>query len=71
MAKSFARAWLPFLQSEGIKSEWENRYNRLVFEQKFQSTTVALDIEKETSEDESAEEDSEEQEKYDAFDLDD
>ena len=60
-----------FLQSEGIKSEWENRYNRLVSEGKFQSTTVALDIEKETSEDESAEEDSEEQEKYDAFDLDD
>ena len=65
MAESFARAWLPFLQSEGIKPEWENRYNSLV------SQAVALDIEKETSEDESDEEDSEEQEKYDAFDLDD
>ena len=71
IAKSFARAWLPFLQSEGIKPEWEHRYNQLVSQGKFQSTTVALDIEKETSEDESDEEDSEEQEKYDAFDLDD
>ena len=30
MAQSFAMAWLPFLQSEGIKPEWEHRYNQLV-----------------------------------------
>ena len=71
MAESFAKAWLPFLRSEGIKPEWEHRYNWLVSEGKSQSTTLALDIEKETSEDESDEEESGEQEKYDAFDLDD
>ena len=52
MAKSFAVAWLPFLQSEGIKQEWENRYNQVVSEGKSQFTT-ALDIEEETGEDES------------------
>ena len=26
MADSFALAWLPFLQSKGIKPEWEDRY---------------------------------------------
>ena len=71
MAESFAKAWLPFLQSEGIKPEWEHRYNWLVSEGKSQSTTLALDIEKETSQDESDEEESGEQEKYNAFDLDD
>src|SRR5271155_554189 len=27
LAESFAMAWLPFLQSEGIKAEWEHRYD--------------------------------------------
>ena len=26
MAKSFAMAWLPFMQSEGIKPDWEDIY---------------------------------------------
>ena len=52
MAKSFAMAWLPFLQLESIKPEWEHRYNQLVSGRKSQSTT-ALDIEKEMSDDES------------------
>jgi hypothetical protein len=69
MAESFARAWLPFLQSEGIKPEWEHRYNRLVSGGKSWSAT-ALDIEKE-SEDESYGGEMEEKEKYDAFELDD
>jgi len=30
MAESFAMAWLPFLRSEGIKPEWEHRYEHLV-----------------------------------------
>ena len=70
MAKSFAVAWLPFLQSEGIKPEWGNRYNQLVSGGKSQSTT-ALDIEEETSEDESYGREIGKQKKYDAFELDD
>jgi len=70
MAESFAKAWLPFLKSEGIKPEWEHRYNQLVSGGKSQSTT-ALDIEKETSEDESYGGEIEDEEKYDAFELDD
>jgi len=70
MAKSFAMAWLPFLQSEGIKPEWEHRYNRLVSTRGKSQLTIPLDLEKETSEDESVEE-GERQEKYDAFELDD
>ena len=69
MAESFAMAWLPFLQSEGIKSEWEHRYNQLVSGGKSRSTS-ALDIE-ETSEDESYGGEIEKEEKYDAFELDD
>ena len=66
MAKSFAVAWLPFLQSEGIKPEWENRYNQLVSQ-----STTALDIEEETSEDKSYGREIGKQKKYDAFELDD
>jgi hypothetical protein len=69
MAESFAMAWLPFLQSEGIKPEWEHRYKRLVSGGKSQSTT-ALDKEKEMSEDESYGGEIE-QEKFDAFELED
>ena len=69
MAESFARAWLPFLQSEGIKSEWEERYKRLVFGEL--RSTVALDMEKETSEDGSYGGEFEEGEKYDTFELED
>jgi hypothetical protein len=68
MAASFALAWLPLLQSEGIKPEWEHRYNHLVSKGKSRST-AALDLEKEISEDEREIE--EEGNKYDAFDLDD
>jgi len=28
LAEGFAMAWLPFLQSEGIKPEWEQRYEQ-------------------------------------------
>jgi hypothetical protein len=70
MAESFARAWLPFLQLEGIKPEWEHRYNRLVFGGKSRST-AASDTEKEMSEDESYGREIEEEKKFDAFELDD
>ena len=30
LAESFAIAWLPFLQAEGIKPEWEDKYSRLI-----------------------------------------
>jgi hypothetical protein len=69
MARSFAMAWLPFLQSEGIKPEWEQRYRHLVSTGKSRSTG-ALDIEEETSED-GEEIGDEGEEKYDAFELDD
>lgn len=68
MAKSFARAWLPFLQSEGITPEWEHRYNQSVSGGKSRSTSV-LDIE--ASEDESYGGNFEEEGNYDAFELDD
>ena len=69
MAESFAMAWLPFLQSEGIKPEWEERYKRL-FSGKVKSTE-ALDMEKEISEDGSDEGENDGGEKYDTFELDD
>lgn len=69
MAESFARAWLPFLQSEGIKPEWEHRYKQLVSGKS--RSTVALEMEKDPSEDGSYEGEVEEQEKYDTFELDD
>jgi hypothetical protein len=67
LAEGFAKAWLPFLQSKGIRPEWENRYSRLA-SGKNSSSTVASDDEKETSEDEG---EIEEKERYDAFELDD
>ena len=68
MAESFAMAWLPFLQENGIKPEWEGRYKHLVSGKL--RTTVALDI-GEKSEEESDGGAIEEEVKYDAFDLDD
>jgi hypothetical protein len=69
MAGSFARAWLPFLQSEGIKPEWEQRYGELVSAGKY-ILAGAVDLEKETGEDGEEANDGE-KEKYDAFELDD
>jgi hypothetical protein len=59
-------AWLPFLQSEGIKPEWEQRYGQLI-------QGAKNPVEKETSRDESDEGEIEEEpeERYDAFELDD
>ena len=66
LAESFAMAWLPFLQSEGIKPEWEQRYEQLI-------QSAKNSREKETSGDESEEGEIEEEpeERYDAFELDD
>jgi hypothetical protein len=69
MAESFAIAWLPFLQSEGIKPDWENKYKRLVSGGKSRSTAPS-NIEEEMSEDGSYGGEIEE-EVYDAFELDD
>ena len=69
MADSFAMAWLPFLQAEGIIPEWESRYKHLVSGKL--RTAVALDVEGERSEDESNGGQIEQEEKYDAFELDD
>jgi hypothetical protein len=69
MAGSFARAWLPFLQSEGIKPEWEQRYGALISAGK-DISTGAVDLEKKTGEDGEEANDGE-KEKYDAFELDD
>ena len=65
-------AWLPFLQSESIKPEWENRYVQLISAKNF-SSTESLGVEKETSGDEINEEeiDEEPQKRYDPFELDD
>ena len=68
MAESFARAWLPFLRSEDIKPEWEDRYKESVSGGKYQSTP-ALDIE--TGEDESNGGNFEVERDFDAFELED
>jgi hypothetical protein len=70
MAESFAMAWLPFLRSEGIKPEWEHRYNHLFLGGKSRST-ADLEGEEETSGDESYGGEIDEEERYDPFDLDD
>ena len=69
MADSFALARLPFLQSEGIKPEWEDRYKWLIYG-KFR-LDVGLDMEKELRDDGSYEGEFEEGEKYDTFEIDD
>jgi hypothetical protein len=69
MAESFAMAWLPFLQSEGIKTEWEDRYKGLVLG-KFRSTEES-DMDKEASDDGSDEREIDREERYDTFELDD
>jgi hypothetical protein len=69
MAESFAIAWLPFLQSEGIKPEWKDRYKQFISGKMI--ATVLLDMEKEMSEDGSYGGEIEEEEKHDAFELDD
>ena len=69
MAESFTIAWLPFLQSKGIKPEWEDRYKHLISGKA--RSTVLLDTEKEMSEEGSEGEEIEDEEKYDTFELDD
>ena len=70
MAESFAIAWLPFLQSVGIKPDWEQRYNRFISGKSRSTTPSNIDVEKEISEDESYGGEIE-AEVYDAFELDD
>ena len=72
MAESFAIAWLPFLQSEDIKPEWEHRYDWLI-SGKTSGSTVPLYVENETGEDYKGEIEEEfaREESYDAFELDD
>jgi hypothetical protein len=72
LAQGFAMAWLPFLQSEGIKVEWEHRYDQLI-SAKNSRATMSLDVEKETGGNESDEGEIEEEpeERYDAFEWDD
>jgi len=71
LAEGFVMAWLPFLRSEGIKPEWEGRYDQLISESA--TNSMSLDVEKETSGDENDEGEIEEEprERYDAFELDD
>jgi hypothetical protein len=66
LAESFAMAWLPFLQSEGIKPEWEQRYEQLI-----QSAKNSGDKETNGDESEEGEIEEEPEERYDAFELDD
>ena len=74
LAEGFAMAWLPFLQSEGIKPEWEDRYHWL-FSGKKSSSTMPSGMEKDSESDgeklEGEIEEEETQERYDAFELDD
>jgi hypothetical protein len=69
LAEGFAMAWLPFLQSEGINPEWEDRYVQLIAGKK----SGLLGVEKKKSEDENSEGEIEEEPmgRLDAFELDD
>ena len=69
LAEGFAMAWLPFLQSEGIKPDWGHRYDHLISGKK-SGSAVPLGVESETSEEENCDGDTEGQGVYDAFDLD-
>jgi hypothetical protein len=81
LAESFASAWLPFLESEGIVPEWKGRYENLMTEAKYRSTAIQIqhlqdDISgKEADDSEIQEEGYEEEYKeasiYDVFELDD
>ena len=71
MAESFAMAWLPFLPAKGIKPEWESRYKHLISGKLRTTVALPVDIEGERSDDESNGGKIEEDEKYDAFELDD
>ena len=74
MARSFAMAWLPFLQSEGIKPEWEHRYDQFILG-KNSGSTEPLHGENEKDEEGNYERGSEEEDanegRYDAFEIDD
>ena len=74
MAESCAMAWLPILQSEDIKPEWDHRYDQLISGKK-SGSTVPFYVENETNEDENYEGESGEKHasegRYDAFEIDD
>jgi hypothetical protein len=74
LAESFARAWLPFLESQGIIPVWRTRYSHLILAQKSAMHGPEMATEK-IDDDSNSEEDNEEecQEKdiYDTFELDD
>ena len=74
MAESFAMAWLSFLQSQDIKPAWEHRYDQLICG-KNSGSTVPLDVENGTDEDENYEGESGEEHanegRCDAFKIDD
>ena len=69
LAEGFAMAWLPFLESEGIKPEWGHRYDHLISGRK-SGSAVTLVMENETSEEENCDGDHEWEGRYDAFELD-
>jgi hypothetical protein len=78
LAESFARAWLPFLESQGILPDWKTRYGHLILQQKSgPGTTHEQEMATEEIEDDrnSEEEDNEkeyqEEDIYNTFDLDD
>jgi hypothetical protein len=43
LAESFAIAWLPFLESEGIIPEWKSRYDHLITGKESRSTVVQME----------------------------
>ena len=84
LAESFATAWLPFLQSQGITPEWKHRYNWLIADKKSGSTVASSEDSSDeqshtggTEENEGIDGEDNEEEEYgenkihDAFELDD
>lgn len=43
LAESFAIAWLPFLESEGITPEWRRKYDRLIANKKARSISIPVE----------------------------
>jgi hypothetical protein len=78
LAESFARAWLPFLESQGILPDWKTRYGHLILQQKsgpgptHEQEMATEEIEDDrNSEEEDNEKEYQEEDIYNTFDLDD
>jgi hypothetical protein len=72
LAERFAVAWLPFLESEGIATEWGMRYIQLIANKSPNATVVSTNASGDSDQEEdnvTGEEDGEEREESNVCDL--